>query len=88
MKLVIDISEEFYDGLFDESYDSIRNIPLEHIVLVRKIKNGKPLNDVLDEIKAEFKSKADGDDWYHTTDGLVWEEAMEIIDKYREGESE
>ena len=43
MKLVIDISKEFYDGLFDESYDSIRNIPLEHMVLVQKIKNGTPL---------------------------------------------
>lgn len=46
MKLVIDISEEFYDGLFDESYDSIRNIPLEHMVLVQKIKNGTPLPKV------------------------------------------
>lgn len=46
------------------------------------------INAVLDEIKAEFKSKADGDDWYHTTDGLVWGEAIEILDKYRKGESE
>lgn len=46
------------------------------------------INAVLDEIKREFKIKADGDDWYHTTDGLVWEEAIEIIDKHRKGESE
>lgn len=46
------------------------------------------INKVLDEIRAEFKIKADGDDWYHTTDGLVWEEAIEIIDKHRKGESE
>ena len=46
------------------------------------------INAVLDEIKREFKIKADGDDWYHTTDGLVWGEAIEIIDKHRKAESE
>lgn len=49
------------------------------------------INTILDEIKAEFKNKADGDDWYHTTDGLIWEEAIEIINKYRvesEGKNE
>ena len=70
MKLVIEISEEFYNGLMDESYDSVRSIPLEYTILVHKIENGKPLDDVLDEIKKEFN-------------GLVWEEAIEIIDKYR-----
>lgn len=41
------------------------------------------INNVLDEIKAEFQSKADSDDWYHITDGLIWEEAIEIIDQYK-----
>ena len=44
---------------------------------------GKPLDKVLNEIKKEFKRKRDGDNWYHTTDGFVWEEAMEIIDKHK-----
>ena len=40
MKLVIDISEEFYDVLTNEYYDSVRNTELEHLDLVQKIKNG------------------------------------------------
>ena len=87
MKLVIDISEEFYDGLFDESYDSIRNIPLEHIVLVRKIKNGKPLDDVLDEIMAEINelySYVEFDENIKTSFNMVrLEEVQKVIDKYR-----
>ena len=43
MKIVIEISEDFYDVLTNEKWDSIRNIPLEHMDLVQKIKNGTPL---------------------------------------------
>lgn len=58
MKRVIEISEEFYDGLMDESYDSIRSIPLEYTILVKKINNSKPLDDILDNIRklAKFHS--------------------------------
>ena len=81
MKLLIDIPEEYYKV--------IKEIPVEtYTADMLIIANGTPLDDVLDEIKAEFKIRADGDDWYYTTDGLVWEEAIEIIDKYRKGESE
>ena len=81
MKYVIDIPIEYYEV--------IKKIPVEtYTADMLIIANSKPLDDVLDEIRAEFKSKADGDDWYHTTDGLVWEEAIEIIDKYRKGEEE
>lgn len=76
MKLLIDIPEEYYEV--------IKKIPVEtYTADMLIIANGKPLDAVLDEIRAEFKIKADGDDWYHTTDGLVWEEAIEIIDKYK-----
>ena len=87
IELVIKIPEEQYKTLNARSQDDVVAV-IDYALLIKAIENGKPLDNVLDEIKAEFKSKADGDDWYHTTDGLVWEEAIEIIDKYRKGESE
>lgn len=84
MKVVIDISENRLDALRMFYKDCQDNLSTSDIAIVE----GKPLDNVLEEIRAEFKSKADGDDWYHTTDCLVWEEAIEIIDKYKEGESE
>lgn len=81
MKYVIDIPMEYYEV--------IKKIPVEtYTADMLIIANGKPLDDVLDEIKKEFKRKANSDDWYHTTDGLVWEEAIEIIDKHRKGEED
>jgi hypothetical protein len=73
MKLVIEIPRKMY-----EQFKIVQIFPTDKIIA-----NGAPLDSVLDKIRAEFKSKADGDDWYHTTDGLVWEEAIEILDKYR-----
>lgn len=79
MKYVIDISENRLDVLRMFYKDCQDNLSTSDIAIVE----GKPLDDVLDEIKKEFKRKANSDDWYHTTDGLVWEEAIEIIDKHR-----
>lgn len=84
MKYVIDISENRLDALRMFYKDCQDNLSTSDIAVVE----GKPLDEVLDDIRAEFKSKADGDDWYHTTDGLLWEEAIEIIDKHREGSGE
>ena len=90
MKMVINISEEFYDGLLDESYDSIRNIPLEHTVLVLKIKNGKPLDDVFDEIRTEIEEYRSTIDNAISEDELkikgmkeAYTDCLEIIDKYK-----
>ena len=55
MKLVIDISEEFYECIVKEEYDSVRNTKLEYFDLVQKIKNGVPLDSVLEDIKAEIE---------------------------------
>jgi hypothetical protein len=76
MQIVIDIPDKY-------DVSKIQNGSIASKKILDAVKNGKPLDTVLDEIRAEFKSKADGDDWYHTTDGLVWGEAIEIIDKYR-----
>lgn len=40
MELIIDISDDFYNVLIDSRYDKIRNIELEYLDLVQKIKNG------------------------------------------------
>jgi hypothetical protein len=76
MQIVIDIPDKY-------DVSKIQNGSIASKKILDAVKNDKPLDSVLDKIRAEFKSKADGDDWYHTTDGLVWEEAIEILDKYR-----
>lgn len=41
MKIVIDMTEDYYELLMDkEQYDHIRDTNLEYFVLVQKIKNG------------------------------------------------
>lgn len=43
MQIVIDMTEDFYKLLMDEEFDKIRDINLEYIALVQKVKNGTPL---------------------------------------------
>ena len=40
MQIVIDMTEDFYKLLMDNEFDKIRDINLEYIDLVQKIKNG------------------------------------------------
>ena len=59
MKYVIDISENRLDALRMFYKDCQDNLSTSDIAIVE----GKPLDDVLDEIKKEFKRKANSDDW-------------------------
>ena len=58
MKLIIDISDDFYNVLTDSQYDKIRNIELEHLDLVQKIKNGISLEKELEMIKEKIQEFA------------------------------
>ena len=99
MKLIIDISEGVYKNI-----DSIQNGSIGSKQIINKVKNGIPLEDylhalkdrgfllhsvdVLDKMRAEIQMMAD-DEWNKqvgASKGL--EEALEIIDKYREGVSD
>ncbi len=76
MKLIIDISEEIYARLLDNSR------PMDFadgIVMDRAIRNGTPLNEVLDKIRTEIAS-------YGTNSGMLL--ALEIIDKCTKGTNE
>ena len=81
MKLIVDISEGILKNI-----DSIQNGSIGSKQIIKKVKNGTPLDDVLDKISTEIQMMAD-DEWNKqvgASKGL--EEALEIIDKYREGE--
>lgn len=64
MKLIIDITDEYYNILIDSKYDKFRNIEFEHLDLVLKIKNGTPLDEELKKIKEELNKEG----WYNTCD--------------------
>jgi hypothetical protein len=42
----------------------------------------------IDAIRAEFIKKRDSDDWFHPEDSFIWQEAIEIIDKYTKRDKE
>jgi len=68
MKIVIDIPREEYKNIKSSTAPMIW---AEHL-----IKNGTPLNEVLDKIKIEIAS-------YGTNSGMLL--ALEILDKYKIG---
>ena len=73
MKLIIEIDNEAYKGLADDTHIFVKPI-------LGAIKNGIPLDKIRDEIeRLHYHPKLD----YIKNDGVV-EMALEIIDKYRE----
>ena len=80
MKYVIEISEDEYDGIVKSNY------PNDQIVgeLIYAVKNGKPLDAVLGEIRAEINSLSNANpSYWHSGDMVEREEALDIIDKHR-----
>jgi len=79
MKLLIEISEEAYKLL---QTDGVDWLGAEHIL--NAVANGKPLDDVLNEIKAEIETDTEKW-WYGVNDDcfIKLSDVLEIIDKYK-----
>lgn len=79
MKLVIEIDEDTYKDIKKgKVYSSVRDVPQESVVAIA---NGKPLNELLDEIRAEIIEKAKGTMNDTRAEGLYM--ALNIVDKYK-----
>ena len=74
MQIVIDIDEEEYKDIDESTY------PNDHLVgtMIYAVKNGKPLDAVLDEIRAEINSPNRG-----TCDYFIVDRIEKILDKYK-----
>ena len=82
MKLLIEIPEEQYRTLNAKSQNDIVTA-IDDALLIKAIRNGKPLDDVLDEIKAKIEDESYlsyDDNPRHIIDES-W--VLEIIDKHR-----
>lgn len=78
MEIVIKIDEEIYNDLKSLPFTTFA----EDI-----IKNGTPLPKLLNKIKAEIEALSNANPSYtHTCDVVDREDAIDIIDKYIEGE--
>ena len=81
MKLLIEIPEEIYQEAIKSGYSHLYDEEVANAVA-----NGKPLDDVLDEIKAKIEDESYlsyDDNPRHIIDES-W--VLEIIDKYKESE--
>lgn len=88
MQIVIDIPKETYEKICGYSLHHIDFCYTEDIALLA-IKNGTPLpkskqTDILDKIKAEIVETQKEYCEY----GWAYNDALEIIDKYREADKE
>lgn len=72
MKLVIDISDEMYDW-FDNGFPTED----DYTKLWKKIRQGTPLKEELEQIKTEIRNKKDGYGRYPVCDNCI-----RIIDKH------
>ena len=90
MKIVIDLDEKIYNNI-NWFIDIPRNDPSN---IAMAIKNGVPLNKVIEDIKQEIQRTADGihTDYFDiiTDEGIRTglEQACEIIDRHLKGENE
>lgn len=80
VKLIIEIDTKTYNDIkVGKIYSSLRDVPLES---TNAIKNGIPLDDVLDKISADIRRMD-----YHTIDCDILvdqEEVLYIIEQYKE----
>ena len=84
MKLIIDINDNEYIGI-KEYPDNVTSYPVT-IHLYDAVKNGIPLDDVLDKIKEEIQENINYNkkmNYQGIVAGLLL--TFDIIDKYREG---
>jgi len=81
MKIVIDIPEEDYNKLKSQDKVICINTNIQEI-----IRNGVSLPEMLNKIRAEITSYRTRDKGWGFYAGI--DKALEIIDKYREGDKE
>ncbi len=89
MKLLIEIPEEQYRILNAKSQNDIVTA-IDDALLIKAIRNGKPLDSVLDEIKTEIEDY-ESDCNYHlseedncrTCNKITFGSIYRIIDKYK-----
>lgn len=75
MKLVIDIPEEEYNKTLQGEF----NVTLAH----KAVKDGKPLDTVLDKIRAEIRDLAYYVDGEMMIEVVDIQRVLDIIDKYK-----
>ena len=77
-KIVIEISEEDYEYIQTTKH-LYSPLKMAHVIL-----NGKPLDLVLDEIRAEIEALEEGITSYHSDRPWIFkDEVLDIIDKYK-----
>ena len=83
MKLLIEIPEEQYRTLNAKSQNDVVAV-VDDALLIKAIRNGKPLDVVLDEIRAVIET--DTEKWWcEVNDCFIKQsDVLNIIDKYKE----
>lgn len=84
MKLLIDIDKDIYESRNTLIFPLLnaRNAEAFQKTMVKAIQNGKPLDSVLDEIRAEIPRLTCGDNQYRQALVKV-ADVVKCIDKYR-----
>ena len=54
----------------------------ESMSYLEALKEIKRLKKAWEKVKCEFSKKEKSDNWVHPEDSLIWQEAIEIIDKH------
>ncbi len=89
MKFVVEMPEEQYEAMKGMSIDKVMEYPALMYDTSRRIANGKSLNDVLGDMRAEIESK----EMVETTSergfyNMALNDVLQVIDKYKESEEE
>lgn len=91
MQIVIDIDENLYTRLFDNGVDNYDDA----VDMAKSIRKGKPLDSVLDKIRAEIEQAADkqfqiamgvtdlNERYTHIQMENAYRHSLNIIDKYK-----
>lgn len=83
VKLVIEISKSAYEEMSEYGTDRV------DYDIQQMIYNGKPLSEVLTEIREEIKALDEGITSYDYDDPWIYKrEALEVIDKHISGEGD
>ena len=81
MKIIIDVSRDFYERIQDDVYDP----RYDAIDALKAVRNGVPLN-VIEDIKTEIKELPYQRIFGHVSSYSLLDTVLEIIDKHCGGE--